>query len=48
MFESLDEQMKRDEDRVSTSGGRMLRYALYLLAALVVFGGLIFSVHLLG
>jgi hypothetical protein len=48
MFESLDEQMRKDEDRVSTSGGRMLRYALYLLAALVVFGGLIFSVHLLG
>ncbi|HTD44249.1 MAG TPA: hypothetical protein VK687_08720 [Bryobacteraceae bacterium] len=48
MFESLDEQMRKDENRVSTSGGRMLRYALYLLAAVVVFGALIFSVHLLG
>lgn len=48
MFESLDEQMRKDEDKVSTSGGRMLRYALYLLAAVVVFAGLIFSVHLLG
>lgn len=48
MFESLDEQMRKDEDRVSTSGGRMLRYLLYLLAGLVVFGALIFSVHLLG
>ena len=48
MFESLDEQMRKDEERVSTSGGRMLRYALYLLAAAVVFAGLIFGVHLLG
>ena len=48
MFESLDEQMRKDEDRVSTSGGRMLRYALYLLAAVVLFGALIFSVHELG
>jgi hypothetical protein len=48
MFESLDEQMRKDEDRVSTSGGRMLRYALYVLTAVVLFGALIFSVHLLG
>jgi hypothetical protein len=48
MFESLDEQMRKDENRVSTSGGRMLRYALYLLAAVAVFAVLIFSVHELG
>ena len=48
MFESLDEQMRKDEDRVSTSWGRMLRYALYLLAAVAVFAVLIFSVHELG
>jgi hypothetical protein len=48
MFESLDEQMRKDENRVSTTGGRMLRYALYLLAAVAVFAGLIFSVHELG
>jgi hypothetical protein len=48
MFESLDEQMRKDENRVSTSGGRMLRYGLYFLAAVVLFGALIFSVHLLG
>jgi hypothetical protein len=46
MFDSLDEQMRKDEDRVSTSKGRMVRYALYVLAAVVVFGGLILGVHL--
>jgi hypothetical protein len=48
MFESLDEQIRKDEDKVSTSGGRMVRYALYVLAAVVVFGGLIVGVHLMG
>ena len=48
MFDSLDEQMKKDEDRVSSSKERMLRYALYLLAGILVFGGLIFGVHLMG
>lgn len=48
MFDSLAEQMKKDENRVTTSRERMLRYALYVLAAAVLFGGLIFSVHLLG
>ena len=48
MFESLDEQMKHDEDRVSTSSGRMLRYGLYAVAGLVVIGGLIYAVHLIG
>ncbi len=46
MFDSLDEQIKKDEDRVSTSKERMVRYALYVLAAVVVFGGLILGVHL--
>jgi hypothetical protein len=47
MFDSLDEQMKKDEDRVSSSGQRMMRYAIYVLAAAVVFGGLILGVHYL-
>jgi hypothetical protein len=45
MFDSLDEQIKKDENRVSTSGQRMMRYAIYVLAAAVVFGGLIIGVH---
>jgi hypothetical protein len=46
MFDSLDEQIRKDENRVSTSTGRMIRYALYVLAAVVVFGGLILGVHM--
>ena len=45
MFDSLDEQIKKDEDRVSSSGQRMMRYAIYVLAAAVVFGGLLIGVH---
>ena len=41
MFESLDEQIRKDEDRVTSSRQRMLRWALYALAGVVVIGGLI-------
>ena len=47
MFESLDEQMKKDENRVTSVKERMMRYALYVLAAGLVFGGLIYGVHLM-
>lgn len=47
MFDSLDEQIRKDEDRVTTSGQRMMRYALYVIAAAVVFGGLYLGVHLM-
>jgi hypothetical protein len=47
MFDSLDEQMQKDENRVTTSGQRMMRYALYVLAAAVVMGGLIIGVHMM-
>jgi hypothetical protein len=47
MFDSLDEQIRKDEDRVTSSGQRMMRYAIYVAAAAVVFGGLILGVHLL-
>ena len=48
MFDSLEEQMRKDEDRVSTRTRRMMRYGLYVVAALAVFGGLIYAVHLMG
>jgi hypothetical protein len=47
MFDSLDDQMRKDEDRVSSSKERMMRWALYVLAAGVVFGALIFGVHVM-
>ena len=47
MFDSLDEQIQKDENRVTTSGQRLMRYALYVLAAAVVMGGLILGVHMM-
>jgi hypothetical protein len=47
MFDSLDEQIQKDENRVSTSGQRMMRYVLYVIAAAVVMGGLILGVHMM-
>ena len=44
-FLAKSEQIKRDENRVSSSKERMMRYALYVLAAALVFGGLFFGVH---
>jgi hypothetical protein len=45
MFDSLDDQMRNDDNRVTSSKERVMRWALYVLAAGVVFGGLIFGVH---
>jgi len=43
MFDSLDEQMKKDEDRISSPKGRMMKYVLYVAAAAAVFGGLYYG-----
>lgn len=48
MFDSLDDQIRKDDDRLSTSKERMMRWALYVLAAGVVFGGVIIGVHYMG
>lgn len=48
MFDSLDEQMKKDEDRESSPKERMMKYALYVAAAAAVFGGLYYGMHFLG
>ena len=47
MFESLDEQMKLDDRRESSSQERMIRWGLGILVSILVFGGLIFGVHYL-
>jgi hypothetical protein len=47
MFDSLDEQIQKDENRVTTSAQRMMRYVLYVVAAAVVMGGLIIGVHMM-
>lgn len=45
MFDSLDEQMKKDEKRMVSPKERVMRWAIIAIAALVVFGGLIAGVH---
>jgi hypothetical protein len=47
MFDSLDEQIKKSQDRESTSKQRMMRYVLYGLTGAVLFGALIYGVHML-
>lgn len=46
MFDGLDETMKRDEQRESTSSERMIRYVIIAVASIVLFAGLYFSVSL--
>jgi hypothetical protein len=48
MFDSLDDQMRKDEDRVTSPKERMMRWALYVIAAGLVMGGLIVGVHYMG
>jgi hypothetical protein len=47
MFTSLDEEIKRDVDAVSTPQGRWLRYAAVLLISALLFGGLYAGIRLL-
>ena len=48
MFDSLDEQIRKDEDKSSTSQQRMMRYALYALVGVLVCGAVIYGIHMLG
>lgn len=47
MFTSLDEEIKRDSDAVSTPKERWLRYAAVLLLSAMLFGGLYAGIRLL-
>jgi len=47
MFDSLDEQIRKDENKVSSPTQRYVMYALYLVGGLAVFGGLIYAVHMM-
>lgn len=48
MFESLDEQMKHDEEATTTKSEKYLRWLLVAVLAVVLFGGLYMGVRLLG
>ncbi len=47
MFDSLDEQIAKDENRVSTPTQRAMKWMIYMLAGLVVFGGVFYGVSFL-
>jgi hypothetical protein len=47
MFDSLDEQMKKDQDKESTPQQRMLMWVIIVLASILIFGGLYFGVRLI-
>ena len=46
MFDSLDDQMKRDEERATTKKERMIRYAAIAVTSVLLFGGLYLGVSL--
>jgi len=48
MFDSLDEQMKHDLEKQTTSQQRILLWIAIALASIVIFGGLYFGVSRLG
>ena len=45
MFDSLDEQMAKDENKISTPTQRAMKWLIYLIAGIVVFGGVLFGVR---
>lgn len=47
MFDSLDDQMKADLAKESTPTERMVRYAVVLVASVLIFGGLVLGVRFL-
>lgn len=47
MFDSLDDQMKRDLQRETSKSERMVRYAVVALASVLLFGSLYLGTLLL-
>jgi hypothetical protein len=47
MFESLDEQIKLDEHKSTSNTERVLRWALGIAIALIVFGALYWGVQMM-
>ena len=48
MFNSLDDEIKRDDQKTSTPRERYLRYAAVLLASIILFGSLYAGIRFLG
>ena len=48
MFDSLEEQIKRDDEATSVPRDRWLRYAAVMVVTMLLFGGLYAGIRLLG
>lgn len=46
MFETLEDQIRIDEEKVSTKSERTIRWVLIALLSVVLFGALYFGIHL--
>ncbi len=47
MFDSLDEQIERTQDRGPTEAERVVRYLLVIIASVALFSAVVFAVWLL-
>jgi len=47
MFDSLDEQIKADEHRATSSRERAIRILLYVVVSVLVFGGIFLGLHMM-
>jgi len=47
MFDSLEDQMKQDEQKESTPTERYIRWAVIAVVSVLLFGGLIYGVRML-
>ncbi len=47
MFETLEEQIKIDDQKETTKRERIVRWAVIVLASVVLFGALYFGLHLI-
>lgn len=47
MFDSLDDQIRIDEHKMTSNKERAFRFVLVLIITVVVFGGIYFGVHLM-
>jgi hypothetical protein len=48
MFDTLDDQMKRDDQAGSSATARMIPWALAVVATVVVMGGLYVAIRVMG
>ena len=49
MFDSLEEQIRKDEDRVAGGhGARMMKYAIYAVVGIAIMGAVMLGIHYAG